>query len=152
MESAGLGARGIHTPYSHPAWRRPAPPFNNARLVTLCCNAPTPRLLQVEGTAQSSVAETRELELEAKLLKVDGEKNALAQEASDLAAQVEQLEDDLRISQAEKEARARPPPFTHTPCPSHLPRIISQAEKEARARPRALHTSSRRYPPPGSRQ
>ena len=57
----------------------------------------------MEGSAQSSLAETREIDLEGAVVKAEGEKRALAQESAELASQIANLEDDLRVSQAEKE-------------------------------------------------
>jgi chromosome segregation ATPase len=64
-----------------------------------------PRLvdLQVEGSAQSTVTEEQKMELDRKILSSEAEKHALAREIEGFARQVAQLEDDLRVSQAEKE-------------------------------------------------
>ena len=43
------------------------------------------------------------MELDRKILSSEAEKQALAREIEDFARQVAQLEDDLRVSQAEKE-------------------------------------------------
>jgi len=59
--------------------------------------------LQVEGSAQSTVTEEQKMELDRKILSSEAEKHALAREIEGFARQVAQLEDDLRVSQAEKE-------------------------------------------------